>query len=260
MFGRKSSKNKNTLKLLFGRLFQKNKYEKPLRDLQAQYAQNPEDMRLKAQIAEMYFKARQMDLAIEAYEEIARTYIEQNFILKAVSVYKNILKLKPTFVEINLKLAALYEKLDMVTDAANQYRIALQVFSHRDNKEKALEIGKKLAEMDPTTQNLRKLAEIYQAQGYKEESIVTFEKVAALHRKKKEYDELLQVYELILPHKKTNHNMIKDMCILYLRNQDPDHVIRTLERLGLEDNPLFTEILQKADVMKKALRNPSVVH
>jgi len=73
-------------------------------------------------------------------------------------------------------------------------------------------------------------------------------------RVNKKYDDLLRVYELILPHKPGDTNLIKDVCILYLRKQDPDSAIRTMERNKVDAEPDFTNLYDKAQQMKEALR------
>ena len=49
--------------------------------------------------------------AITTYEKVAALYAQKGFALKAIAVYKQILKLDPRLVEVNLKLAELYGDL-----------------------------------------------------------------------------------------------------------------------------------------------------
>ena len=49
--------------------------------------------------------------AIETYLKVAQFYGEQGFYLKAVAVYKQILKIEPRLVDVNLKLAEVYRQL-----------------------------------------------------------------------------------------------------------------------------------------------------
>lgn len=248
-------KEKKTLKEFFSHLFQSNKYERHLKDLLAQIAKNPEDVRLKLDITQIYLKTKDIPNAIQTYREVTDLYLKQNFILKAVATYKNILKLAPNLVEINLILGELYTKLSMIPDAVNQYRIAMQIYGSHHDKEKQVELGHKLVELDPSPLNRRKLAEIYQAHGQSEEAVKHYEILAKTYREQKQYDDLLRVYELILPHQVENHAMIKDVCILYLRKQEPDHAIRTLERYKVQNEDQFAPLLEKAKLMKKALGN-----
>lgn len=239
---------------IFKRLFQKNKYERLIADYEALAAQHPEDMRIRVKIAETYLKCKNIDHALAIYQEIASHYESKNFTLKAVAIYKNMLKLDPTQVEINVKLAELFRKLEMIPEATNQYRIILQHFTQQKETAKQLDTALTLVSIDPSNSNRRKLAEIYQAQGIIKEAIAQYEILAQNYLQEKKYDELLRVYEILLAHNPKNHPMIKDVCILYLRRQEPDNAIRTLERYKVDLDPAFSTLTEKAKLMKKALR------
>lgn len=245
---------KKKLKELASRLFQKNKYEKVLDDYLALAEEHPSDMRIRLKVAETYFKSHDIDHAVESYRQVAEHYEREDFILKAVAVYKSILKLNPALVEVNLKLAELYEKLSMPQDVGNQYRIVMETYATLGDKEKVIETCRKLVELDPSPLNRRKLAEIYQTHGLTKQAVEQYEIMAREFRLNKEYDNLLRMYELILPHKTKNQAIIKDICILYLRRQEADNAIRTMERYKVDAEPEFVNLYEKAQQMKNALR------
>lgn len=242
------------LKEVVSKLFQKNRYERVLKDLKDLAAQRPEDMRIRIRMAETWFRAKETPKAIHIYQEIAERYEQDNFILKAVAVYKNILKLSPLLVEINAKLADLYQKLGLLPDAVNQYRIMIETYTTMGDKEKVIGTSKKMVEVDPTPANRRKLGEIYQTHGMVKEAMEQYEILAREYRLNKQYDELLRVSELILPHKPDNQALIKDICVLYLRRQEPDHAIRTMERHKVDGEPAFADLYDKARQMREILR------
>ena len=236
------------------KLSQKTASDGEIRDYVDLAQKHPEDMRIRFKIAELYYRGRQIQKAITTYQEIAKLYEEKNFVLKAASVYKNMLKLDPTLIDLNIKVAELYLKLDMVPDAANQYRIAIQVLGPRGDKDRLVALTKKLVEIEPTPENRRKLCEVYQSLGLAREAIEQYEILANHYRTSKQYDDLLRVYELILAHKPDNKTMIKDVCILYLRRKEPDHAIRTMERFKVDQDEAFADLYDKARTMKKLLR------
>ena len=250
--------NLNTLQKkyrdLAARFFEK-KHDRVLKDAEAALTANPEDVRAKLNVAEAAFMARKVDEAVQTYREVALAYTRDSFILKAAAVYKNVLKLDPTLIEINLKLAELYLKLEMVPDAVTQYRIALQAFELKDDKEQMLSIGKKLVEIDPSPGNRRKLAEIFLGNRMTKEAMEQFGILAQGYRDGKQYDELLRAYEMMLPHLGENRPVIKDVCILYLRRQEPENAIRTIEKYKFDSEPTFAELYDKAKLMMKALRS-----
>ncbi|MBI2340372.1 MAG: hypothetical protein HYU99_08425 [Deltaproteobacteria bacterium] len=242
------------LREVASKLFQKNRYERVINDLKELALQRPDDMRIKMRMAETWFRAKDIPRAIQTYREIADLFERQNFILKAAAIYKNILKLEPGLVEINVKLAELYQKLGLQADAVNQYRIMVESYSAMGDRDKMIATCRKLVELDPAPANRRKLGEIYQMHGMAKEAVEQYEALAREYRLGKQYDDLLRVYELILPHKGDNQALIKDICILYLRRQEPDHAIRTMERFKLDGEPAFADLYDKARQMREILR------
>ncbi len=65
--------------------------------------------------------------AVETYTKVAQSYDQQGFFLKAVAVYKQILKLDTRLVEVHLKLAELYRQLGLMSDAMQHFE---QVAAH----------------------------------------------------------------------------------------------------------------------------------
>ncbi len=225
-----------------------------LNDLIQLAESRPQDMRVQIKIADTYYKLKEWDKAIETLDLVANKYIEQDFPQKAIAAYKRMLMINPNLASTNEKLAKLFEKMSQVPDAVIQYRIALQNYYSLGDKDQIISVTKKIADLDSSLLNKRRLAEIYQAFGMINEALQEFENVAHLYRQQKQFDELLKLYEIILPHKPTNHNLIRDICILYLRKQQPEHAIKTMEKYKVDVDPAFSELFEKAKLMKKALR------
>ena len=61
-----------------------------------------------------------------AYGKVAQFYSEQGFFLKAVAVYKQILKLDPNQMEVNVKLAELYAREGLSKEAISEFRRAAE--------------------------------------------------------------------------------------------------------------------------------------
>src|SRR6201987_1208369 len=83
--------------------------------------EDPKDVRIWLKIGDLYARKNAKQDAIETYLKVARFYHEQGFFLKAVAVYKQILKLDPRLVDVILKLAELYCPLGLMSDAVQHY-------------------------------------------------------------------------------------------------------------------------------------------
>lgn len=241
------------LKALTKKLFQ-DKFEKILQDLLELEKENPTDVRVKQKIAEIYYKKDRIPEAIEKFQEIAKHYEKEDFILKAIKACQSILKIRPELVEYNLKLGSLFLKIGMTNEAANQYRIAINYYASLDDVEKTLSLSQTLVKIDPSPDNRAKLAEIYQSHGMTEEAIKQYDILAKTYRKEKNFDKLLHYYELILPHKKEDHAIIRDVCILHLRNKRPERALKLMEHYQVLENENFAELQKKARLMMEALK------
>ena len=81
------------------------------------------------------------------FDVLARVYNDDGFALKAAAVAKQALKLDPTLVATRLFLAELYERLGLQSDAAVQYRIALDYYRAGEDVEKVGKVPEALARL-----------------------------------------------------------------------------------------------------------------
>ncbi|MDP2599212.1 MAG: tetratricopeptide repeat protein, partial [Deltaproteobacteria bacterium] len=116
------------------------KFDKAIREYEKLLAADPKDMRVKLRIAELFAKRRQVPEAIKAYREVAAHYAHEGFYLKAVTVYKNIIRLNPSLMDINLALAELYEKMGLNQDAVHQYEILASTYEQKNQFQDVLKM------------------------------------------------------------------------------------------------------------------------
>lgn len=245
------------IKTLAQKVFQ-NKSEKILQDLLALEKENPDDMRIKQRIAEIYYQKNQIDQAVEKYKNILDDNDEKGFVLKAIKACRSILKIKPELIPFNIKLAALYLKQGMTNEAANQYRIAINHYATTGETKKTVSLSQDLVKIDPSDDNRAKLAEIYQNASMTKEAVSQYEILAKNYRAHKDFEKLLYYYELMLPHQPQNKVLLKDICILHLRNKRPERTLKILDHYKAIDDPQFADLVDKARLMGEALRKNKV--
>ncbi|MDO8494828.1 MAG: tetratricopeptide repeat protein, partial [Deltaproteobacteria bacterium] len=131
------------------------KLDKAIREYEKILNADPKDMRVKIRIAELYIKHRQIPLAIKLYREVADTYTQDGFFLKAVTILKNILRQNPSLMDVNADLASLYDKMGLNSDASHQYEILANTYEQKGQYEEALKIWQKLVELIPDQKNYR---------------------------------------------------------------------------------------------------------
>ncbi|MCA1663237.1 MAG: tetratricopeptide repeat protein, partial [Myxococcales bacterium] len=197
----------NKDKLIAGaqKLVEKSQFEKAIKEYLKVVADDDKDVRIWLKIGDLYAKLGKKPEAAETYTKVAQFYSDQGFYLKAVAVYKQILKIEPRLVDVNHKLAELYKQLGLLSDAMQQYE-AVAAFYHREGKTRdALAALKQIVELDPeTVANRIKLAELYSKESMQREAIDEFSKAAEQLRQAGRVDDFMKVAERLLFHSPDN--------------------------------------------------------
>src|SRR5437899_9193829 len=89
------------------KLVAKGQFDKAVKEYQRVLELDPDDVRVLQKLAELYQKMKKHSEAADCFEKVARTYGAQGFYLKAVALYKQVLKVVDR-VEVNVRLAELY--------------------------------------------------------------------------------------------------------------------------------------------------------
>lgn len=209
---------------------------------------DPKDLRLKLRVAELYVKTKKMTEAIQTYQEVADSYCLDAFYLKAVTVYKNILRLNPSMLDVNRKLADLYEKMGLATDAIHQYQIVANMLEQKSMDDELLEVRRKIVDIAPDTPSHRvRLAEAYQTCGKEEEAINEYEILVKQLTQSGTPEQLIELYEKILAHRSDNLEMVRSLCATYIKIGEWKKALKRMEtsyNLVLQDPDMLTQMAE----------------
>lgn len=235
----------NKEKLIAGaqKLVEKSQFEKAIKEYLKVVAEDDKDVRIWLKIGDLYAKLGKKPEAAETYAKVAQFYSDQGFYLKAVAVYKQILKIEPRLVDVNHKLAELYKQLGLLSDAMQQYE-AVAAFYHREGKTReALAALKQIVELDPeTVANRIKLAELYSKESMVREAIDEFSKAAEQLRQAGRVDDFMKVAERLLFHSPDNRPVTKELAGLYIEKGDPRRALPKLQ-ICFKADPRDTDVL-----------------
>jgi len=209
---------------------EKNQIDKAVKEYLRIVQEDPKDVRVWLKIGDLYAKKGAKQDATDTYLKVARFYHEQGFFLKAVAVYKQILKLDPRLVDVILKLAELYRQLGIISDAMQHYESVAAHFHREGNTKEALETVKKLVDLDPDNIATRiKLAELYSKEELNQEAVEQFTIACETLRRQARQDDFIKVAERLLWHKPDNHALNRELAGLYLRRNDPRRALQKLQ-------------------------------
>ena len=97
-------------------------------------------------------------------------------------------------------------------------------------KKEALDIFKKMAELDPTNLASRvKLAELYAREGHGDQAVQDFMAIAAELKEKGNSEDLIKVYEKIVKIDQSNTRLVRELAQLYLDADEPKRALAKLQ-------------------------------
>jgi pilus assembly protein FimV len=223
---------KNKAKILNDatKFLQKGAYDKAVRELQKLVEDDPKDVRTILKVGDILAKKGDKEDAIRSYRRVAELYGEQGFFLKAVAVYKQILKLDPQHFEVTLKLAELYEQLGLLQEALAQYTLIATLYEQRGDVEERLAILRRMVELDPENVASRvRLAEAFSRENRVVEAIEAFRGAANVLRAQGRQADYIKVAERLLFHDAEQHDVAQDLARLYLAQGDARRAVARLE-------------------------------
>jgi len=175
------------------------KIEPAIKEYRKLLAENPNDINTLNRVGDLYARIQRIDEAVDFFTQIAEQYSVEGFFVKAIAIYKKIIKLDPTRLEVYEQLAELYHKQGLVTEARTQYQVLADYYQKHDNAASAIAIYQKMAQLEPDNPTYHvKLAEIYHQQQLIEKAMGEYRIIAELMIKHGRPQEAAQVYERAL--------------------------------------------------------------
>ena len=116
---------------------------------------DPSDVSLLNTVGDLYIRERNVTEGLRQFHRLAEAYVRDGFNVKAIAIYRKITKVDPNSVETLLKLAELYQLQGLSREAREQYLQAAEFFKKRNQADRALEVLRKLVQVDPENVNLR---------------------------------------------------------------------------------------------------------
>jgi tetratricopeptide (TPR) repeat protein len=130
---------------------------------------DPDDVLILNTIGDLYLRQNNGPEANKYFSRVAESYVQNNFFLKAIAVYKKILSADSNNLDINLTMASLFAKQGLSLDARNQYLRVASLLEKDGKTKECVDVYEKIAELDPSNSAIqKKLAELHLANGAKE--------------------------------------------------------------------------------------------
>lgn len=209
---------------------QKGQYDRAIREYSRIVEEDPRDVRIWLKIGDLCARKGSKQEAIDTYLKVAEFYSEQGFYLKAIAVYKQVLKIDSTRIDVNIRLAELYKQLGLLNDAMQQYEVVANHHTQRGHTKDALAALREIVNLAPENVASRiKLAELYSKEQMRGEAVEEFAKAAEYLRANNRLDDFIKVAERLIFHDPQNLALVKELARLYLRRGDPRRALQKLQ-------------------------------
>lgn len=175
------------------------KVEAAIREYRKVLAENPRDTNTLNRVGDLYARLERNGEAIQLFIKIAETYTDDGFFVKAIAIYKKIIKLDPTRLDIYEKLAELYHRQGLVNEARTQYQVLADYYQKHDQIEAATGICRRMVLLEPANPSHRaKLADLLEQQGKGAEAIEQYSAIGDQMIATGQPDGAVRVYEKAL--------------------------------------------------------------
>ena len=123
--------------------------DKAIVEFEKVVASDPKDARSALKLGDLFTRKGDTARAAAAYHEVAQQYAQQGQFLKAVAVFKQILKLDPAQLDALSSLGDMYERLGLASDALLTYEQVAAAHARTGNERRALQALDKVTQLDP---------------------------------------------------------------------------------------------------------------
>ncbi|NOK10340.1 tetratricopeptide repeat protein [Corallococcus exercitus] len=222
--------DKNKIIEAAAKLVAKGAYDKAIKEYQKVLEVDPKDIRVLQKMGELYQKKNDNAQAAHFFTKVAESYSSDGFFLKAVALYKQVLKLNPNLLEVNLKLAELHQQLGLMSEAMAYFQIVANHYDKAGDTKSSLDTLKKMVDLDPENVASKiKLAELYARENMTKEAAQEFKRAAEYLKRNARADDWLRVAERLSTLEPDNLPLAKELAASYLQRGDQKRALAKLQ-------------------------------
>ena len=213
------------------------KLENAIKEYRKVLKEDPSDTNTLNRVGDLYARLEKYDEAVKLFSQIAEKYTRDGFFVKAIAIYKKIIKLDPTALRVYERLAELYHRQGLITEARSQYQVLADYYQKHENATSAITIYQRMSEMEPDNPAFHlKLAELYASQRLIDKSQREFKALGDLLVANDSADEAVQAYVRGIELAPDNLTYVRE-TVLHLHANDAVGASASLLGRATELNP-----------------------
>lgn len=215
------------------RYVQKGYLDKAISEYQKVFKIDPKDVTTHLRIGDLYVRMGNREEAIKGYGEGAKILTQKGFYLKAIAVYKQILKLDETLLDIHCKLAELYSRQGLIADAIAEYSYLVNYYEKGHRIDEVLSNLERMVEIDPDNVGIRhRLADTLYKKGFKKEAFLQYDEVLKGLLAAGDIHKAERIYRGLYDLNPGEPKVLEALIAIHRRRGDKEQLLKAYRRLG----------------------------
>jgi tetratricopeptide (TPR) repeat protein len=205
---------------------------------------DPKDSRTLLKIGDIYARKGDVQGACDVYFSVADQDADQGFFLKALAVYKQILKLDRKQIRALERLAQMYERLSLISDAYAAYEELLAAAEQIGDNKRIMDAQNRMVQLDPKNVSVCvNYAELLSKEGKTEEAAHLFESSAQMLKDQGNVEDYIKVAERLFFYRPEDLELARELAELYLERDEPKRALVKLQ-ICFRADPKNTKTLE----------------
>lgn len=177
----------------------KGQFDKAIAEWKKLLAESPNDGTIHNNIGDLYIKRQAIAEAIDSYLSAGTAFHAAGSALKAIAVYKKILKVDPTRYSVYQQLGDLNAERGLVNNAVSDYLTLSKLYLKEGRTRDALAVYRKIVDLDPTNLNARqRLAELCLQENFRDDAVKAYFHLGKECVAQNQLDQAIKAYKTIL--------------------------------------------------------------
>ena len=177
----------------------KGQFEKAIAEWKKLLTESPSDGSVHNNIGDLQIKRNAITEAIEAYLLAGGAFHASGSALKAIAVYKKILKLDPSRYSVYQQLGDLNAERGLVNNAVSDYLTLSKLYLKDGRTREALAVYRKIVDLDPTNLNARqRLAELCLQENFRDDAVKAYFHLGKECVAQDQIEQAIKAYKTIL--------------------------------------------------------------
>ncbi|GBE15274.1 cellulose synthase subunit BcsC [bacterium BMS3Abin14] len=201
------------------KLLSKGSLDKAVKVFQQLVDLEPQNQRSVLRLAELLAKTGRKAAAVEQYEKVAEIHVKEDFIPKAIAVYRTVVRIDPERLSAYERLAELYKKQGLEAEALAQLQNIFELYSKSGDVPRQTEVLRVMVDMDSENLGFQvRLGEILAKSGNRKEAAKAFAAAATTLSRRGFHDRASELFEKIVALDPDNIGIREELCSHFLES------------------------------------------